>query len=244
MSTLTLRPGLPAGRIGLAGIVPTAVAGKRAAEIERLPVAFGNRIVALAELFAVAPGPGDGLVLAGTDARCDSIGEGMDAGTLLVEGDAGLYAGRAMRGGTLHIRGDAGDFFAAALPGTRRGMAGGIARVDGRVGDRAGEFLRRGIVLVGGDAGRYCGARATAGTVVVLGRAGAMAGWSLKRASLVLAQMPESMPPGFADAGTHELLYLRLLARALGLAADRFARVRRFAGDGQVAGKGEILVAA
>jgi formylmethanofuran dehydrogenase subunit C len=243
MIALTLRPDLPPGRISLAGVIPTALAGRTAAEIERLSIVFGNRAVPLAELLRVTGAPGDTLVLAGTDARCDSIGEGLDGGTLVVEGDAGLYAARAMKGGTLHVRGNAGDLFASALPGTRRGMAGGIARIDGGVGDRAGEFLRRGIVLVGGDAGAYCGARATAGTVVVLGRAGAMAGWSLRRASLVLARMPVSMPPTFGDAGVHELLYLRLLARALGLAEDRFARVRRFAGDTQAGGKGEILVA-
>ncbi|MCC6467994.1 MAG: formylmethanofuran dehydrogenase subunit C [Alphaproteobacteria bacterium] len=244
MTTLALRAGVPPGRISLAGIVPTALAGKTAATIERLPLVLGNRSVPLAELFAVTGAPGDTLAFADTNARCDSIGEGMDGGTLVVEGDAGLYAGRAMKKGLLHIKGSAGDFFGSAHPGTRRGMAGGVARVDRNVGDRAGEFLRRGIVLVGGDAGGYCGARATAGTIVVLGRAGAMAGWSLKRASLVLARMPQSMPPTFGDAGVHELLYLRLLARSLGLDAGRFARVRRFAGDSQVGGKGEILVAA
>jgi formylmethanofuran dehydrogenase subunit C len=187
----------------------------------------------------------------GTSSRCDRIGEGMDGGTLVVEGDAGLYAGRAMKSGLLHIKGNAGDFFASAHPGTRHGMSGGIARAEKGAGDRAGEFLRRGLVLIGGDAGAYCGARAIAGTIVVLGRAGAMAGWSIKRASLVLAQMPVSMPPGFGDAGAHEILYLRLLARTLERQhwppfdgqADRFARVRRFAGDTQVGGKGEILVA-
>ncbi|MCC7046506.1 MAG: formylmethanofuran dehydrogenase subunit C [Alphaproteobacteria bacterium] len=244
MTTLTLRANLPAGRISLAGVTPAALAGKSVAEIERLPLVFGNRRVPLAELFAVAGAPGEKLILAGTDTRCDSLGEGLDGGTLVVDGDAGLYAGRAMKKGLLHIRGSAGDFFAAAHPGTRRGMAGGVARVDRNAGNRVGEFLRRGIVLVGGDAGGYCGARATAGTVVVLGRAGAMAGWSLKRASLVLAQAPVSMPPTFGDAGIHELLYLRLLARALGLAEERFARVRRFTGDGQVGGRGEILMAA
>lgn len=241
--TLALRAGLPAGRIALAGVTPRALAGMAAPAIERLPVVLGNRAVALAELFQVRGTAGETLALAGTDARCDSIGEAMDGGTLVVDGDAGFYAGRAMKGGLLHIRGRAGDFLAAAHPGTRRGMAGGVVRVDGSAGDRAGEFLRRGIVLVGGDAGAYCGARATAGTVVVLGRAGAMAGWGLKRASLVLARAPESMPPTFGDAGVHALLYLRLLARSLGLAQDRFARVRRFAGDAQVGGRGEILVA-
>lgn len=237
MSTLTLRDGLPAGRIDCAGVLPRR-------DLADATVVFGNRRLPLGEVFAIDGAPDDTLVLRGTDARCDGIGEDMDGGSLVVEGNAGFYAGRGMKGGVLHVTGDAGDFFASAHPGTRRGMAGGVARVDGSVGDRAGEFIRRGIVVVGRDAGDCCGARATAGTIVVLGRCGALAGWALKRASLVLAHPPRSMPPGFGDAGLHEILYLRLLARRLGLDPAPFARVRRFAGDMQAGGKGEILVAA
>jgi formylmethanofuran dehydrogenase subunit C len=234
---LTLRDGLAPGRIDCAGLLPQR-------DLAGATVVFGNRRLPLGEVFAIDGTPGDRLALRGTTARCDRIGEAMDGGTLVVEGDAGFYAGRGMKAGLLHIEGSAGDFLAAAHPGTRRGMSGGVVRVDGSAGDRAGEFIRRGIVLVGGDAGAYAGARGTAGTVVVLGRAGAMAGWSMKRASVVLAQAPASMPPGFGDAGMHEILYLRLLARTLGLDPAPFARVHRFAGDTQVGGKGEILVAA
>lgn len=235
--TLTLRAGLPPGRIDCAGLLP----GRDLATVR---IVLGNRAVPLGEVFEAAGSPGETLVLRGTDPRCDSIGEGLDGGTLTVEGDAGLHAGRGMKSGALRIMGDAGDFCCSAHPGTRRGMAGGVARVDGSVGDRSGEFIRRGIVLVGKDAGDYCGARGTAGTIVVLGQCGAFAGWSLKRASLVLARMPRSMPPGFGDAGLHALVYPGLLARRLGLDPRLFARVRRFAGDAQVEGKGEILVAA
>ena len=237
MTTLTLRPGLPAGRIDLAGVLPQR-------DLAGATVVFGNRRLPLAELFAIEGGSDDALVLRGTDRRCDAIGEGLDGGTIIVEGDAGFYAGRGMKAGLLHIKGGAGDFLAAAHPGTRRGMSGGVVRVDGSVGDRAGEFIRRGIVIVGGDAGAYAGARGIAGTLVVLGRCGPYAGWALKRASVVLAQAPQSMPPGFGDAGLHEIVYLRLLARRLGLDPAPFARVRRFAGDTQAGGKGEILVAA
>ena len=234
---LTLRDGAPKGRIDCAGLLPQR-------DLAGATVVLGNRRLPLGEVFASEGMPGDRLVLRGTDQRCDGIGEGMDGGTLLVEGDAGFYAGRGMKAGTLHVEGRAGDFFASAHPGTRRGMSGGVARVDGSVGDRAGEFIRRGIVVIGGDAGAYTGARGIAGTIVVLGQCGLYAGWATKRASLVLARPPVSMPPGFGDAGVHEILYLRLLARRIGLDPALFARVRRFAGDMQAGGKGEILVAA
>lgn len=237
MTTLTLRAGLPPGRIDLAGVLPER-------DLSQARIVFGNRRVALEELFVLGGAPDDALVLRGTDARCDGIGEGLDGGTIVVEGDAGFYAGRGMKSGLLHIKGNAGDFLAAAHPGTRRGISGGVVRVDGNAGDRAGEFIRRGIVLIGGDTGAYAGARGIAGTIVVLGQCGAYAGWSLKRASLVLGKPPKSMPPGFGDAGLHEILYLRLLTRRLGLDPAPFARVRRFAGDQQAGGKGEILVAA
>lgn len=234
---LTLRDGLPKGRIDCAGLLPRR-------DLAAATVVFGNRRLPLDQVFAVDGMPGDRLVLRGTDQRCDGIGEGMDGGTMVVEGDAGFYAARGMKAGVLHIRGNAGDFFASAHPGTKRGMSGGVARVDGNVGDRAGEFIRRGIAIVGGDAGAYTGARGIAGTIVVLGQAGPYAGWALKRASLVLARPPVSMPPGFGDAGLHEILYLRLLTRRIGIDPAPFARVRRFTGDMQAGGKGEILVAA
>ncbi len=234
---LTLRDGLPQGRLDCAGVLPRR-------DLAAATVVLHSRRMPIQEAFTMDGAPGDRLVLRGTDGRSDGIGEGLDGGTMIVEGDAGFYAGRGMKAGTLHVRGNAGDFFASAHPGTRRGMSGGVARVDGNVGDRAGEFIRRGIVVIGGDAGAYTGARGTAGTMVVLGQCGALAGWALKRASLVLARPPVSMPPGFGDAGLHEILYLRLLARRLGIDPAPFARVRRFAGDMQAGGKGEILVAA
>lgn len=236
MTTLTLRAGLPPGRIDCAGLLPQR-------DLAGSTVVFGNRRLPLGEVFAIYGAPDDALVLRDTDARCDGIGEGLDGGTMVIEGDVGFHAGRGMKSGLLHVKGNAGDFLAAAHPGTRRGMSGGVVRVDGHAGDRAGEFIRRGIVVIGGNAGSYTGARGIAGTIVVLGQCGANAGWALKRASLVLAEPPASMPPGFGDAGMHEILYLRLLARRLGLDPAPFARVRRFAGDTQVGGKGEILVA-
>jgi len=270
--TLTLRDGAPAQRIDLAGILPEPLARLSTGDIARLLLPVGNRAIALGEVFAVDGTPGEVLAFAGTNARCDHIGagmtaagvihvegdagafagEGLDGGTVVIDGNAGPHAARAMAGGYIAIRGGAGEGFAGASPGTRRGMRGGVAYVQGSVGDRAGEFLRRGLVIVGGDAGDYLGARATAGTIMVTGRAGDHAGWSMKRATLLLAKAPKSMPPGYGDAGVHELPYPPLLWRTIlrrgwmpaAAEAERFLRVRRYAGDSQVGGLAEILIEA
>ena len=56
------------------------------------------------------------------------------------------------------------------------------------------------------------------------------------------------MLPTFADAGAHDLGFLRLLGRVLrgtcrrAPLSGRGTRVRRYVGDAAFAGKGEILV--
>jgi formylmethanofuran dehydrogenase subunit C len=155
-----------------------------------------------------------------------------------------------MKDGFVAIGGSAGDFLGGALPGEMRGMSGGVVTVAGSTGERAGDRMRRGTILVGGNAGAYAGSRMIAGTLVVLGeQAGAYPGFIMRRGTLLLRAAPQRLLPTFADAGTHELGFLRLLRRSLAGTGTGAAtldqlglRVRRFIGDAAVAGKGEILV--
>ena len=133
MSALTLKlRAAPDERIDLSGISPARLAAMSQGEIEGLAIGTGRRGIKVGDLFALSGPPGDTLVIEGGSDRLDGIGTGLDGGTLIVEGDTGVYAGRAMKGGRLDIRGHAGPFLAS-------GMKGGtiLAKSAGRAGRRA-----------------------------------------------------------------------------------------------------------
>ena len=127
------------------------------------------------------------------------------------------------------------------------GMAGGALLVGGDAGDRLGDRMRRGLIAVRGTAGDFAAQRMIGGTISLgdgvrrLGR--------LRHAPrhLVLTEPPASGLPTFADNGTHDLPWLRLLERqlagtGLGRAPGPARRVRRLTGCVTVGGKGEILL--
>jgi formylmethanofuran dehydrogenase subunit C len=264
---LTLK-GVPAQRVDLSPLAPDCLR-TAGVDVARIELVSGNRRIAAGDLFDVVPGdPGD-IVIRGDCRRLDFIGRDMREGTLTVEGDAGAWLGHGLRGGRLHVRGgvgpwaaaamsggiievdgDAGDFLGGALPGAMRGMSGGIVAVAGGTGARAGDRMRRGTIVVAGSAGAHPGSRMIAGTLVVLGgEGGVRPGYLMKRGTLLLRHPPQRLLPSFADCGVHELGFLRLLSGSLqGIGRIRpmldglGLRVRRFMGDLEIGGKGEILV--
>jgi formylmethanofuran dehydrogenase subunit C len=266
MIRLTLRA-RPPFRLSLDGITPDRVGGLAASEIERLPLAQGNRRGALGDWFRVevAGDAVDRLVIAGGDGRLDDVGAGMAGGELVVEGNVGAGAGTAMtggalriagsagqgaalamRGGELRIAGDAGDQLGGALPGERSGMSEGLVVLGGSAGSFVGDRMRRGFIVVAGAAGPFCAARMLAGTIVVAGGTGEQPGVAMRRGSLVALAGTAQPAPGFADCGVADPTMLRLIARFLesrGLMtlADRIGPLRRRVGDLAQSGKGEIL---
>jgi formylmethanofuran dehydrogenase subunit C len=261
--TLTLREP-PRQPLDLAPLLPERLAGLGERELAGLPLRLGNRSASLGELMSVAPGDADTVVLVGSNACCDRIGAAMSAGALRVEGDAGAGLGLGMSGGAievagsagslaaaeatggvLRIRGDAGERLGGALPGAG-GMAGGTVLVGGSCGDRVGERMRKGLIVVDGDAGAHAAVAMRGGTVLLRGRCGRDPAPLMRRGTLALAAPPPRFLPTFADDGTHELLWLRLLERhlaALGLPDALPSRqVRRLAGDLADLGKGELLL--
>ena len=77
---------------------------------------------------------------------------------------------------------------------------------------------------------------------------GADPGYAMRRGSLLLGHAPPNLLATFADNGTHELPWLRLLARQLAALEPAVelstVRVARWTGCASTGGKGEILVAA
>lgn len=264
MSGLRLRlKSAPVGRLDLSCLQPASLAGQAAADVARMPFEGGT----LGDLFEISEIPEDGtLVLAGTSATCDGIGGHLAAGTLIVEGDAGAYAGQHMKGGRLDIQGSAGDrlgggmkgglitvagsaghFVGGLLPGDKFGMAGGVIRVGGDIGERAGDRMRRGTIVVKGKTGPAAGSRMAGGTIWAEGGFGAGPGPLMRRGTLI-GPKAEQMLATFADCGLHDMVFLRLISRftaaELGPLAPPAlpAKVRRYAGDMATIGKGELLL--
>lgn len=211
------------------------------------------------------------LRLVGDLSRCKRIGWEMAAGEIRVQGSVGFHAGAFMRGGTLEIFGNAGDwlgahmqggkivvqgnaghFVGAAYRGYTAGMRGGAILIRGSAGQMVGARMRRGLIAVGGDSGDFPGLGMLAGTVVVFGSAGVRAGALMRRGTIMLFQPAEPLPSFRYDC-TYlppfwPLLvnYLRAETQALGdfplPVQGQKLQFKRYSGDMNELGKGEILV--
>ncbi len=234
--------------------------------IEAIDIRTTRTPLAVGDIFSVTSGDAADIVFEGGSERFDNLGVGMSTGRIRVTGDLGQRAGRGMAGGAIfvsgsvgvlagsgmaggrmEIGGDAGDLLGAPLPGEASGMTGGVIRVGGSAGARAGDRMRRGLIAIGGDAGEYLGSRMFGGTIVCLGRAGPLPGYLMTRGTIITASGVDSLSPTFIDTGPHELVALRLISRWLteeGIEGGALSatRLRRFAGDTAVLGKGELFL--
>ncbi len=255
----------PALRLDLRGVTPSVLATLSAAEVERLPLGYGNALLPLAEFFDVAANADERLVLNGDLSRCDRVGWGLDGGEMVVESNVGHYAGGVMRGGELQLQGNAGDllacemsggrlfvqghvgdFAASTLPGSMDGMRGGTLIVKGNVGARFGDRMRRGTAVLHGNAGDFLASRMVAGTIALAGRAGNHVAYGMRRGTLVFAGPAPAIPSTFVPAIGNVAVFWQLLARSLaphgGVFADLASRkIKRYLGDAASLGKGELI---
>ena len=260
--------------IDLAGVVPDRITTLTAGDIARLVVRADERPVELGDLFRIAGSPADGRIeCRGDFSRVHSIGSGMTAGEIVVEGTAGRHAGAGMAGGTLTIHGDAGDWLAcemtggtvhvdgsagdnaaAALPGSRHGMRGGMVIIRGGAGCLAGARMRRGILAIGGDCGPAAGFELRAGTVIVAGTLGPHAGTGMGRGSLIAADAGFVPPPTFRRGAIWAPAFLPLLGTRLDAVGFRprggstngllAGPWRQWHGDALAGGRGELFLRA
>ncbi len=265
--TLTLRAGdLPSARISLMGITPSALAGKSADEVARTNLQAGAQSVALGDLFSISGTAGETLVISGSSGTLDDIGNRLEAGTMIVEGDIGSYGGRRMSGGKLEIKGNAGPYLASRMSdglitvagsagdsvggikaGEKFGMTGGQVVVEGSIGARAGDRMRRGLIIARGKFGAHAGSRMMGGTLWTEAGFGAEPGALLRRGTLIGPSV-EALLPTFVDGGRHDLVVLGLISqhtkRTLGDLAPKALpkEVRKYSGDMATIGKGELLL--
>ena len=269
MTPLTFRVrGAPEQRLDLSPLTPQRLAGKSEREISDIELQTTRRAVRVGDLFDVSNGSAEHIVVEGGSEKFDRVGEGINAGSITIQGDVGNRAGRAMAGGRLtingnsghwtasgmtagliEISGDVGDRLGGPLAGEVEGMNGGMVVVRGRAGAQAADRLRRGILIVEGDAGDDAGSRMLAGTLILCGSASARTGYLMRRGTIVLGASRGSLGPTFVDCGGHELTAHRLIAAYVRESSPRSVELlrgslRRFVGDTAVLGKGEIFVAA
>jgi formylmethanofuran dehydrogenase subunit C len=256
----------PDQRLDLSPLVPDLLAGKTAAQIERIALQTTRSRVDVGEIFRLRMGDAQSIRIEGACERLDRVGQAMTGGEVLVDGDVGTQAGRLLAGGRLILRGNAGpwaasgmkggvieihgaaeDHLGGPLAGEMAGMRGGLVVVRGRAGDRAGDRMRRGTIIIEGGAGAYAGSRMIAGTLIVGREAGALPGFLMKRGTIVLGEGASALSPTFLDCGQHQLLAMRLWAGLIEPQSKRAASLlrrplRRLAGDMAVLGKGEIFI--
>lgn len=269
MSGYTLRLKAPASeRLDLSGLTPAKLSGLASHEISALPLGMGRKPATICDAFDVSGEPGDTLTIEGSGALLDFVGGGLDAGTIIVNGNVGAYAGRKMTGGKLvingnagtllasgmsggliHVNGNAGDNVGGIMPGDRFGMVGGIVVVEGDIGARSGEKMRRGTIVVRGKTGEGAGTRMIGGTIWAEGGFGPGPGYMMRRGTLIGSKV-ERLLPTFSDCGKHDLVIVRILNRYLKTTLGDLAPkpmpllVQRIAGDMSIIGRGEIILPA
>jgi formylmethanofuran dehydrogenase subunit C len=263
--TFSLREA-PAQRLDLSPLIAQNLAGKTVAEIERIEVGTTRIRVSAGDIFRVHDGDHDSILIEGGAERFDRVGMGMSVGSIHVEGqvgveagrrmsggaltiagDAGPLAGSGMKGGTLDIKGNAAERLGGPLSGETVGMSGGVLHVRGDAGARAGDRLRRGFILIEGRAGAYAGSRMIAGTLAIGDEAGDLPGYLMSRGTIFLGRGATLVSPTFGDCGDHDLVAARLLASYIAQFSAKLASLfrqplRRLAGDLAALGKGEILL--
>jgi formylmethanofuran dehydrogenase subunit C len=263
--TFSLREA-PAQRLDLSQLIAQNLAGRTVAEIERIELQTTRMRVTVGDVFRIREGDPDTIVIEGGAERFDRVGMGMSSGSIRVEGEVGVEAGRLMSGGQLTIRGDAGPFAGSGmragtldiegnagerlggpLSGETVGMSGGVLHVRGDAGERAADRLRRGFILIEGRAGAYAGSRMIAGTVAIGDEAGDLPGYLMGRGTILLGRGASLLSPSFGDCGEHDLVAARLLANYIAQVSAQLGELfrrplRRLAGDLAALGKGEILL--
>ena len=265
MTTLTLKA-QPAAPLEADSITPDGFLGKATAEISSLPVFSGNEPARLGDFFEVTGDGATEIVIEGDLARVKHIGARMSQGQITIHGDVGMHLGAGMGGGEIVVHGNAGDWAGAemtgglirimgnaghglggAYRGSRWGMNRGQIIVEGNAGNEVGATMRRGLIAVLGDVGDFCGAFTIAGSIIVFGQLGARPGAGMKRGTIVTFHPPELLltfrydciyQPGFL-----RLFLQGLRARGVTVKDEYLAGYyRRYSGDMNALGKGEILV--
>lgn len=264
-TTLTVRAGDDV-MVDASLLTPDRLMRLTAAEIAALPLPGRAHAARVGDFFDVRGGHGPALRIEGARPSIHGLGAGMTGGELVIEGNpgdrvaagmkggllrvvgsVGREAGMSMAGGTLVISGDAGDRLGAPTPGAAKGMTGGEIIVGGSAGTDAAARTRRGLIVVRGGVGESAARSMIAGTLIVFGHVGSDPGRNNKRGTII-AIGGITVPLTYRYACTLETGYIRLVMTHLKRHRELeipdeivHGRFRRYCGDANGPGKGEIL---
>lgn len=241
-------------------------------EVKATLVQYGNKQFPLGEFFDVdGSAADDQIVWEGDCSHVKMIGNELAAGSIRVEGNAGMHLGAEMTGGEITVTGDAADWVGAEIHGGRirvlgnaghlpgsvyrggfKGMTGGEILIHGDAGNEIGHGMRRGLIAVGGRSGDAPGFNMIAGSIFLFGESGIRPGPGMKRGTIVFFDGDSSpdMLPTFQRTGLCQPTFLRtylIHLKSLGFPVPEElaeASYQRFSGDFIEQGRGEILVRA
>jgi glutamate synthase domain-containing protein 3 len=107
------------------------------------------------------------------------LAAGFKHGEIVIEGDAGDYAGVLNAGATLHITQNAGKYVAD-------NMTAGVVLVDGNAGFGAGQYCYGGTVVIRGNSGDFTATMNKGATIIIGGNVGDEVGTYMLKGDLVI----------------------------------------------------------
>ncbi|MFQ6124129.1 MAG: formylmethanofuran dehydrogenase subunit C [Candidatus Heimdallarchaeota archaeon] len=202
-------------------ICPDQLAGKTLKEIGNLPVWKGNKELKLSDLFEIKGEAGSDSTelvvrVVSETTKIKRIGQGMSAGKLIIEGNAGMHlaeemqggevlvtgdvddwAFTQMRGGTALVQGNAGHYLGAAEWGNWQGNTGGMITVEGNAGNEVGAWLAGGTIEIKGNVGEFLGVHMKKGVIVAHGKVNPRVGAEMTGGQIILFSEPDRLLSGF-----------------------------------------------
>jgi len=260
---------LPKVPLEAENITPAVLRGKSVKEIQGVPLLYGNERVRVEDFFKVRVtgfGSDIHIHIEGDLSKVKYLGDNMDSGLLTLSGPVGWHLGRGMTGGEIRVDGDVGGFLGAGMRGglirvqgqvghmagaayigDKHGMSGGCIIISGSCGNEAGARMNGGLLLVLGDSGAFTGVEMQSGTIVVTGNAGKHTGAFMTGGTIMLFRSQKLLPTFVYDSTcTLEIpSVLQSVLSAVGIKIPdvlQEKQCRRFTGDSNEQGKGEILV--
>jgi formylmethanofuran dehydrogenase subunit C len=202
-------------------ISPDKFAGKSVKEIQAIKAWEGNKQLALEDIFTVAEKPngseettirvvGNASKIRRIGSKTSSgsvivegnagmyVGQDMTGGSILVSGDAGAWLGMSMKGGRIEVKGNTGDYVGAGYRGTDVGMKGGTIIIHGNAGNEVGCWMTNGNIRIKGNTGLYPGIHMSNGTILAEGDCVGRAGAQMRGGKVIICGRIPSILPSFA----------------------------------------------
>lgn len=197
--TLTWRPRTGPQPIDGSCLRPDTLGAMDAPTLAAQTLRIGRDLVLLSECFdikheALAESHAQPTLIIRSAPPLDRLGELMQHGSLIIEGDAGDDLGASMHDGLIRVTGSAGHRVGGPAPTRDRGMTGGEILVQGSAGDRVGQLMRRGLIVIAGAVGKSPGYRTLAGTIALLKGPFDHPALHNRRGSLLLLDRTNSLP--------------------------------------------------